>query len=246
MPNRQILQAANLSRAFGSLKAVNDVSFSIADGECVGLIGPNGAGKSTVFDLITGVTPLDHGEIRLDRRVVSSLSPESRVKAGIARAFQIPKPFASMTVFDHLLVAQHFGAKRSNRDAHSNVQDILQQTGLTPLAQTKGGDLRLLDRKRLELAKALATEPNVLLLDEVSGGLTEPEVQSLVSLITQLKRPGLAIIWIEHIAHALKAVCDRIVLMHLGKVVLSDTPEAVISSTEARDLYLGDMEGTGA
>lgn len=246
MLDQQLLQAVNLSRAFGSLKAVDDVSLGIEDGECVGLIGPNGAGKSTVFDLITGVTRLDSGEISLAGRVISSFSPEARVKAGVARAFQIPKPFATMTVFDHLIVAQHFGAGRSNREARSKAQEILDQTGLTALAETRGGDLRLLDRKRLELAKALATEPKVLLLDEVSGGLTEPEVQTLIGLIKRLKRPGLAIVWIEHIAHALKAVCDRIVLLHLGKVILSDTPDAVINSRAARELYLGDMEGTGA
>lgn len=237
-----MLEVTSLSKAFGALTVVDDVSVTVKGGEALGVMGPNGAGKSTFFDLLTGVTPLDAGRIVLDGTDLARLSIEGRVNAGIARAFQIPKQFASLTVKEHLHLAATAGASVSKADAKAIAGDLIERTGLTALAGTTGSKLRLLDRKRLEFAKALATQPKVILLDEISGGLTESEVQALIGLVRALKTPDLAIIWIEHIAHALSASCDRIMMLNLGKKVIEDTPDVVTSDPQVRALYLGDAE----
>jgi branched-chain amino acid transport system ATP-binding protein len=234
-----ILRVEGLRKAFGALTVVQDLDTAVASGECLGVMGPNGAGKSTFFDLLAGVARADAGRVLIEGRDVTALPPEARVRAGLARAFQIPKPFATLTVAEHLLLAADAGAGLRGRAAEARTAEVLELTGLTALSGVRGGQLRLLDRKRLELAKALATGPKVLLLDEVSGGLTEPEVQSLVALIRRLQRPGLAILWIEHIAHALQATCDRIMMLHLGAKVIEDLPDRVIADPRVRALYLG-------
>lgn len=234
-----MLKVAGLTKAFGSLTVVDDVATTVAGGECLGVMGPNGAGKSTFFDLLAGVTRADLGRVQVDGVDISALPPEARVRAGLARAFQVPKPFASLTVAEHLVLAADTGAGLAPRAARQRADEVLEMTGLTRHRHTTGGTLRLLDRKRLELAKALATGPKVLLLDEISGGLTEPEVQSLITLIAGLKQPGLAILWIEHIAHALQATCDRILMLHLGAVVIEDAPMIVTADPRVRALYLG-------
>lgn len=202
-------------------------------------MGPNGAGKSTFFDLLTGTTPADTGTVKLGGQDISALPTEARVRAGLARGFQIPKPFASLTIAEHLRLAATAGAGLGARAAITQADDVMERMGLTDKADQTGGSLRLLDRKRLELAKALATRPRVILLDEISGGLTEGEVQALVALIQSLKSPDLAILWIEHIAHALSASCDRIMMLHLGQKVIEDTPAAVTADAQVRALYLG-------
>lgn len=234
-----MLEVRGLRKSFGALTVVDDVSVTVSAGSVLGVMGPNGAGKSTFFDLLTGVTRADQGTVRLDGTDVSRQPPEVRVRAGIMRAFQVPKPFASLSVREHLLLAAVAGQGLSGRAAAQVVDRVLDQTGLAPKAMMTGGALRLLDRKRLELAKALATGPRVLLLDEVSGGLSEPEVQDLIALIRAIKTPDLAILWIEHIAHALKAVSDQIMMLHLGAVVIIDTPERVTNDARVRALYLG-------
>lgn len=234
-----MLQVENLSKSFGSLAVVRDVATTVQGGECLGVMGPNGAGKSTFFDLLTGVTRADRGRVVIDGVDVTALPPEARVHAGVARAFQVPKPFSTLTVAQHLLLAADAGGGLHGRAAQARADEVLELTGLARLRGATGGSLRLLDRKRLELAKALATGPKVLLLDEISGGLTEPEVQALVTLIRSLKRPGLAILWIEHIAHALQATCDRILMLHLGAKVIEAAPQAVTADPLVRELYLG-------
>ena len=234
-----MLEVRNLSKSFGSLTVVDDVSTAVAGGECLGVMGPNGAGKSTFFDLLTGTTRADGGSVRLDGGEIGGLAPEARVGAWLARAFQIPKPFATLTVREHLVLAAAAGQGLRGRALDRQVDEVLARTGLGDRAERTGGALRLLDRKRLELAKALATGPKVLLLDEISGGLTEHEVHDLVGLIRELKSPGLAILWIEHIAHALKAVSDRILMLHLGRKVIEDAPDRVTEDARVRELYLG-------
>ena len=234
-----MLRVEGLSKAFGPLTVVCDVATTVQGGECLGVMGPNGAGKSTFFDLLAGVTRADRGRVEVDGVDVSEMSPEARVHAGLARAFQVPKPFGSLTVAEHLLLAADAGGGLRGLAARDRAEEVLDLTGLARLRDTTGGNLRLLDRKRLELAKALATGPKVLLLDEISGGLTEPEVQALVTLIRDLKRPGLAILWIEHIAHALQATCDRILMLHLGAKVIEDAPDVVTSDPRVRALYMG-------
>ncbi|MFN3642221.1 MAG: ABC transporter ATP-binding protein [Gemmobacter sp.] len=234
-----MLEVARLTKAFGRLTVVEDVATRVEGGEVLGVMGPNGAGKSTFFDLLTGVTRADRGTVRLDGTDVSKLPPEARVRRGLARAFQVPKPFGTMTVAEHLELAAIAGGGLPRQAARRKAAEVLEATGLGPRAAATGGSLRLLDRKRLELAKALATGPKVLLLDEISGGLTEPEVQDLIGLIRRIRAPGLAILWIEHIAHALQAACDRILMLHLGRVVIEDAPGVVTADPRVRALYLG-------
>lgn len=234
-----MLEVSNLFKSFGALRVIDDVSFTLKAGECLGVMGPNGAGKSTLFDLLTGVTRTDSGSVALQGNTLDGLPPERRVPLGISRAFQVPKPFASLSVKDHLVLAAQAGGGLNTRTAQERATEVLHQTGLTPLQNELGGGLRLLDRKRLELAKALATRPKVLLLDEISGGLTEHEVAALIELVDSLKGQDYAILWIEHIAHALNAVCDRIMMLHLGQKIIDDTPSAVSQDPRVRELYLG-------
>lgn len=237
-----MLRVENLSKSFGALTVVDQVSTVVRGGECLGIMGPNGAGKSTFFDLLTGVTAIGGGEIFLDDQPIHGLPTERRVLLGMSRAFQVPKPFSSLTVGEHLLLAAVAGAGLRDTQARERAEMVLEKTGLASLAGERGANLRLLDRKRLELAKALATGPKVLLLDEISGGLTDHEVHDLIALIRRLKSPGLSILWIEHIAHALKAVSDRILMLHLGRTVIEASPGVVTGDQRVRELYLGTVE----
>lgn len=234
-----MLVVSGLKKAFGKLTVVDDVSTTVAGGEALGIMGPNGAGKSTFFDLLAGATRADAGSVLLADQDISVLPVETRVIRGLARAFQIPKPFVSLTVSEHLQLAAAAGAGLGTNEARREAEMVMERTGLADLATTTGNNLRLLDRKRLELAKALATRPQVILLDEISGGLTEHEVHELIKLVLELKTPELAILWIEHIAHALKEACDRIIMLHLGAKIIEDTPDAVMSDPRVRELYLG-------
>lgn len=234
-----MLEVTGLCKRFGRLTVVDDLSTTVQGGTCLGVMGPNGAGKSTFFDLLTGVTRADAGAVRLNGVDLTGQPPEARVRAGMTRAFQIPKPFATLSVREHLLLAASAAQGLRGPALMDAVDQVLNRTGLTAKADHLGGGLRLLDRKRLELAKALACGPRVLLLDEISGGLTEHEVQELIALIRGLKSPDLAILWIEHIAHALKAVSDRILMLHLGQKVIEDAPDRVTDDPRVRELYLG-------
>lgn len=234
-----MLRAEGLTKRFGALTVVDDLSVAVGGGEILGVMGPNGAGKSTFFDLLAGVTRPDRGTVRLAGRDVTAHPPEMRARAGLARAFQVPKPFASLSVREHLTLAAVAARGLRGAALKQTVDEVLERTELAPKAELTGGSLRLLDRKRLELAKALATRPYVLLLDEISGGLAEPEVQVLVGLVRSLRSPDLAILWIEHIAHALKAVSDRILMLHLGAKVIEDAPDRVTEDPRVRTLYLG-------
>ena len=195
------------------------LDLALAPGEALGIIGPNGAGKTTLFGIMTGTLAPDAGRVLFEGADITRSSPPRRCRLGIARSFQIPQPFGDMTVFENLVVAAAFGAGRREREAYGPCMDILGQCDLKAAANRRAGSLTLLDRKRLELARALATNPRVLLLDEVAGGLTEPECATLVALIKQLRRGGLSIIWIEHVVHALIAAIDRLVVLHGGRFI---------------------------
>ena len=234
-----ILKLDNLSRSFGSLKATDDVQLEVAAGEALGIIGPNGAGKSTLFDLITGLQKPDTGTIWFDGRDISQAAPRTRCIAGIGRSFQIPRPFESLTVFENLLVAAIHGQRKREADVVNSCGEILQRTALIPLADRRAGTLNLLGRKRLELARALASAPRLLLLDEIAGGLTEAECLELVALVQEIKRSGVTIIWIEHIVHALLAVVSRLVVLNFGRKIVEGEPRSVMASDEVREIYMG-------
>jgi branched-chain amino acid transport system ATP-binding protein len=238
-PTVLILELQSLSKAFGSVVVADKVDLGIEAGAALGIIGPNGAGKSSLFNLIGGALKPDSGKIRLDGRDVTGDPPQARARAGVARSFQIPLPFANMTVFENLLVGATHGSDRGESEVTERCGEILDETGLLPLANRRAGTLTLLERKRLELARALAAEPRVLLLDEIAGGLTEVECGALVATIGDVRRRGVTIVWIEHVVHALLAVVDRLMVLNFGKKIAEGDPRAVIDSAEVREIYLG-------
>jgi branched-chain amino acid transport system ATP-binding protein len=237
-----ILELDQISKSFGQVRVVDAISFGLAEGEALGIVGPNGAGKTTLFSLIGGALQPDRGHVRLLGRDVTRDAPQARCAAGIARTHQIPRPFGKLTVFENVLVGGCFATPRSERDAVELCGSILERTGLLRHANKPAGALTLLDRKRLELARALATQPRVLLLDEIAGGLTEGECHALVEMIHAIRATGVSIIWIEHIVHALLAVVTRLLVLNFGQLVAEGEPRAVMASRAVREIYLGALE----
>ena len=234
-----ILSLQGASKSFGALKVTDDVSFDLAHGEALGIIGPNGAAKSTLFNLITGNLRPDAGRVFLDGRDITSESPMQRCASGIGRSFQIPQPFDHLSVYENLLVAARFGGGLSASAAPQTCMDILRRTGLAPVADRKAGGLPLLSRKRLELARAMATQPRVILLDEIAGGLTDGECTELVATIRAIHSEGTAIIWIEHVLHALTAVVSRLMVLNFGRMLMIGAPDEVMAAPQVREIYLG-------
>jgi len=234
-----LLTLEKISKRFGAVVVADGIDLSLAKGEALGIIGPNGAGKTTLFSIITGTVAPDQGRVLFDDRDITTETPERRCRMGLARSFQIPQPFGGMTVFENLVVAAAFGGGQRERDVYGRCAELLAQCGLADKANRHAGSLTLLDRKRLELARALATGPRVLLLDEVAGGLVEHETAALVSLVQQVRAGGVSIIWIEHIVHALLAVVDRLVVLHAGALIAEGVPGEVIRRPQVAEIYMG-------
>ena len=234
-----ILSLENVSKAFGALKVTDAVTFAVPRGEALGIIGPNGAGKSTLFNLITGNLLPNAGRIEFLGRDVTRLPAMERVRMGIGRSFQIPQPFGGLTVFENLLTAAAFGRGRREAELVDDCARILDETELLRKANVVAGALSLLDRKRLELARAMATGPELLLLDEIAGGLTEGECKALVATIRSIHAAGTTIIWIEHVLHALTSVVERVLVLDFGRVIGLGAPDAIMASKEVREIYLG-------
>lgn len=234
-----LLRVDNLCKTFGSFRAVDGLSFELKKGEALGILGPNGAGKSTLFNLISGDYKPTDGTIFFDDREITELPPYVRCQLGVGRSYQIPRPFGGMSVFENLLVAATFASRRSEAACQDWCIEVLRQTGLLKKANVAAGRLTLLERKRLELARALATRPKVLLLDEIAGGLTEGECQSLVATIKDVMATGISIIWIEHIVHALLSVVTRLIVMNFGTLLAEGDPQAVMANPEVQEIYLG-------
>lgn len=237
--NQNILDVEGLSKSFGALKVTNDISLHVAEGEALGIIGPNGAGKSTLFNLIAGTLPADAGRIVIAGQDLTQTTAGMRCRKGVGRTYQIPKPFDGMTVLENLLVAATNGGGQSMEDAAASGISILDRLGLGDLADTPASQLRLLDRKRLEMARALATRPRLLLLDGIAGGLTEQECDGLVATINDIRAAGVSIIWIEHVVHALLAVVDRLIVINFGEVLAEGLPKETFSSREVQEIYMG-------
>lgn len=232
------LEVRGLCKAYGQVVVADRIDIDLPLGQCLGVIGPNGAGKSSLFHLLTGTVAADAGHIALDGKALSGLPAHRRARLGVARAFQVPQPFGHLSVFQNALAAASFAAGLRGEAAASAAQEALERCGLSRAADKLAGALPLLDRKRLEMAKAVAARPRLLLLDEVAGGLTEREVHQMVDLVDELKQ-RYAVIWIEHIAHALRAVADRIMVLHFGRKLLEDTPAEVMDSAIVREIYMG-------
>ncbi len=235
----QTLAARGLSKRFGALRVLDDVTIGVIGTSAVGIVGPNGAGKTTLLDLLAGATPADSGSVSLSGRDVSGLGAAARCRLGIGRTHQVPRPFGGMTVFENVLVAATMGGRLRGSSANDNSLRALDATGMLELGNRRADTLGLLDRKRLELARALATEPSVLLLDEIAAGLTEPETDELVDHIKQLHAAGLTIVWIEHVVHALLRVAERLICLASGTIIADGDPQAVMNDPAVVDAYLG-------
>lgn len=238
-PQDVVLEAAGISQHFGALQVLHGVDLQVRRGEALGVVGPNGAGKTTLFGVLAGMLPPSRGRVRFQGRDIDGWDCARRCRAGIARTHQVPRPFLGMTVRDNVLVAAQHGAGLRGQAAAAAVADALERTGLAPLAARPAASLGLLDRKRLELARALATRPQVLLLDEIGGGLTEAELGQLVALVGHLHAQGLTLVWIEHVLHALLQVVGRLVCMDTGSVLAEGDPQQVMADPRVVRAYLG-------
>jgi branched-chain amino acid transport system ATP-binding protein len=238
-----LLELRDTSKRYGDMVVIPKLSLSVEDGEFIGVIGPNGAGKSTMFGLISGGTACDSGCVILDGRDLTSFDAAQRCRAGIGRTFQIPQPFEGMTAYENALVAATFGNGQHGHAAQAAAVDAMERCGLEAVADKLAGTLTLLQRKRLELARAIATRPRLLLLDEVAGGLTDAEMQQLLQLIVSIHQSGVTVLWIEHLVHALVSAADRLVVLASGAVICDGDPKTVMADQVVRDTYLGsDIE----
>jgi branched-chain amino acid transport system ATP-binding protein len=236
-----ILEAQGLRKRFGALVVLDGVDFAIAAGEAIGIVGPNGAGKTTLLSVLSGAQAPNAGTIRFNGEDVTGLSAPVRCRRGLARTHQIPRPFAGMTVFENLYVAASQGGGFSRDESYDRVTDSLALCGMLGVANRAAESLGLLDRKRLELARALATAPTLLLLDEIGGGLTDAEASELVDAIRELRRRGIGIVWIEHIVHVLLQVAERLICMDGGKIIADGEPKAVLANPDVMAAYLGSV-----
>ncbi|WP_299643766.1 ABC transporter ATP-binding protein [uncultured Ruegeria sp.] len=234
-----ILNLQDLSKAFGAVTVADALNYQVQQGEALGVIGPNGAGKTSMFNLITGTLKPNSGRIDFDGQNVTKWSAAKRSHSGIARSFQVPQPFSGMTVFENAMIAATQSAGLRGHQAERFCLEVLHQTELLPKANVLAGSLTLLERKRLELTRALCAKPRLLLLDEIAGGLTEAECNSLVQTIKDIHASGVTIIWIEHVVHALLAVVDRLIVIDFGKKIAEGEPQTIMESTEVKEIYLG-------
>jgi len=234
-----LLELQAVRKNYGALRVTDDLSMSVEAGQTLGILGPNGAGKTTLFNLISGDVRCDRGTVRYDGKDITRLRPHQRCRAGIGRSYQMPQPFGNMTVFENLVTAACFGAGQAEHEAWETAVDVLRQTGLMPHADRPAGALTLLNRKRLELARALATRPRLLLLDEIAGGLTEHEAAELVEELRRIRAQGVTMVWIEHVVHALLAIADRLMVVNFGQKLAEGEPRAVMDDPQVRRVYMG-------
>ena len=238
----QILEAERVTKYFGGLAAVHNVDFGINQGEIIGLIGPNGAGKTTLFNLISGALALTSGETMFKGEKIAGLKPNQICNRGIARTFQLIKLFGNMTVFENVLMGSLFGMSKSvsESDAERETLALLEFVGLSRIAGHPAKELSVASQKRLEVARALATKPELLLLDEVMAGLTPAEVTEAMELVKKIRDRGITIFMIEHVMKAIMSVCDRIMVLHHGVKIAEGTPGEITTSKKVIEIYLGE------
>jgi len=238
-----LLELDRVSKRFGSIVVADELSLAVAPGDALGIVGPNGAGKSSLFSLISGDLRPNAGEVKFDGRSVTRLDPAQRCRLVIGRTYQVPRSFEHMTVFENVLVAAHRGAALRGAEAFELVAAVLEETGLRAEANRPASRLGLLQRKRLELARALGAKPRLLLLDEVAAGLTEPEVLQLVAIVRGVRARGVAVIWVEHVVRALVGVVERLICLASGHVVGDGEPREVLASPAVKEVFLGTNYG---
>jgi branched-chain amino acid transport system ATP-binding protein len=234
-----LLELDGVTKRFGRVTVADGLSLRVWPGDMVGIVGPNGAGKTSLFGLIAGDLAPGSGDIRFGGARVTRLDAAARCRLGVGRTFQVPRPFGGMTVFENTLVAAQQGAGLRRRASHAHAALVLDRTGLAHHANVPAARLGLLQRKRLELARALATQPRLLLLDEVAGGLTDPEVAELVEIVRAIRAEGVAVVWIEHVVRALTATVERLICLAAGKFVGDGRPTEVLAHPAVREVFLG-------
>jgi branched-chain amino acid transport system ATP-binding protein len=234
-----LLELDHITKRFGRVTIAEDLSLVVEPGDAIGIVGPNGAGKTSLFGVIGGDLDPDLGQIRFDGAPITSLDPSIRCRLGIGRTYQVPRPFEEMTVFENVLLAAQQGAGTRGAASYELAVSALDDTGLRAEANRPSGQLGLLQRKRLELARALSTRPRLLLLDEVAGGLTDPEVVELVDVVRLARDAGTAVIWIEHVVRALVETVDRLICLAGGRFIGDGLPSDVLASPAVREVFLG-------
>ena len=257
-----MLELDRVTKRFGRVTVADELSLAVRADELIGVVGPNGAGKTSLFSIISGDLAPDRGRVVLAGRLVNRLDAASRCRLGIGRTYQVPRPFEQMTVFENVLVAAQAGAGLRRNMAQARAFSVLEETGLADDANRRAGQLGLLDRKRLEVARALATGPKLLLLDEVAAGLTDPEVDQLIAIVRRARvgRAGegqsgdgqigagpaavepVAVVWVEHVVRALTSTVDRLICLDEGVIIADGQPEEVLSNQRVREVYLGTEE----
>src|ERR1700683_1688298 len=234
-----LLELDNVTKRFGRVVIAEDLSFAVGPGDVVGIVGPNGAGKTSLFGLLSGDLAPGAGEVRFAGHTVTKLDPAARCRLGIGRTYQVPRPFGDMTLLQNLLLRAQQGGRPRPRARYAAAVQALERTGIETQANVPAERLGLLQRKRLELARALATQPSLLLLDEVAGGLTDPEVAQLVEIVRGINAEGIAVIWIEHVVRALTAVVRRLICLTGGKLVGDGAPAPALANPAVREVFLG-------
>jgi branched-chain amino acid transport system ATP-binding protein len=244
----RILEGKGVTKYFGGLAAISNVDFEVYRGEIVGLIGPNGAGKTTLFNLISAALALSSGVIRFKGEKISSLKPHQVCRTGVARTFQSVKIFGNIPVFGNVLLGSLFGTSpgMSSADATRGAMESLEFVGLSALRAIPAKDLTLANQKRLEVARALATKPEVLLLDEMIAGLNPAETAQAMELVTRIRDRGITILMIEHVMKAIMSVCDRIIVLHHGEKIAEGVPQEIATSKTVVEVYLGDRAYAGS
>jgi len=234
-----VLAAAGIVKRFNAFVAVAELDFRLGADEAVGIVGPNGAGKTTLLNVLAGTYRPSAGTVTFEGADVSRLDAASRCRLGIARSHQVPRPFGDMTVFENVFVAASMGGGHKGARAYDGSIESLRLCGMLEVANRPAETLGLLDRKRLELARALATRPELLLLDEIAGGLTEQEAHALVDLVNDIRAQGVSIVWIEHVVHALLAVASRLLVINFGAKLAEGEPRTVMASPDVKRVYMG-------